>query len=156
MKTTLADDLGIDPGPNLRALNERVLRQEPLDAKQTAKVTAVGTVTALDQRTMAASQQVTAYLHDLATGRDYRLHGAATRIGRLSDNDIVLDSANVSRHHAVIVDTGTNFIINDQRSSNGVHVRHQRIRVAATINDGDHIRICDHEFTFRVTARTEA
>ncbi|WP_236976944.1 ATPase/transcriptional regulator EmbR [Mycobacterium kiyosense] len=156
VKTTLADDLGIDPGPNLRALNERVLRQEPLDAKQTAKVTAVGTVTALDQRTMAASQQVTAYLHDLATGRDYQLHGAATRIGRLSDNDIVLDSANVSRHHAVIVDTGTNFIINDQRSSNGVHVRHQRIRVAATINDGDHIRICDHEFTFRVTARTEA
>ena len=23
---------------------------------------------------------------------------------------------------------------------------------AATLNDGDHIRICDHEFTFRIAA----
>ncbi|OBI78384.1 ATPase/transcriptional regulator EmbR [Mycobacterium asiaticum] len=156
VKTTLADDLGIDPGPTLRALHDRILRQEPLDAKQNAKVTAVGTVTALDQRTNAARQKVAAYLHEIATGRDYPLRSAATRIGRLSDNDIVLDSANVSRHHAVIVDTGTNFIINDLRSSNGVHVRHQRIRVAATISDGDHIGICDHEFTFRIAAQTQA
>jgi len=58
----------------------------------------------------------------------------------------------VSRHHAVIVDTGTNYIINDLRSSNGVHVQHQRIRAAATLNDRDHIRICDHEFTFHINA----
>ncbi|MDT7569768.1 MAG: family transcriptional regulator, regulator of embCAB operon, partial [Pseudonocardiales bacterium] len=63
---------------------------------------------------------------------------------------------NVSRHHAVIVDTGTNFIINDLRSSNGVHVRHKRIRVASTISDGDHIGICDYEFMFRITAQTQA
>jgi DNA-binding SARP family transcriptional activator len=156
VKTTLADDLGIDPGPNLRALNEKILRQEPLDAKQNAKVTAVGTVTVLDQRTNAARQKVVAYLHDIASGHDFPLRSAATRIGRLSDNDIVLDSANVSRHHAVIVDTGTNFIINDLRSSNGVHVRHKRIRVASTISDGDHIGICDYEFMFRITAQTQA
>jgi len=53
-------------------------------------------------------------------------------------------------HHAVIVDTGTSYIINDLRSSNGVHVQHQRIRSAATLKDGDHIRICDHEFTFEI------
>jgi len=156
VKATLADDLGIDPGPTLRALNEKILRQETLDVKQNAKVTAVGTVTVLDKRTMAATQKVAAYLRDVSTGRDYPLRSAATRIGRLSDNDIVLDSANVSRHHAVIVDTGTNYIINDLRSSNGVHVRHQRIRTAATIHDGDHIRICDHEFTFQIAAHTQA
>ncbi|QNI08095.1 FHA domain-containing protein [Mycobacterium kubicae] len=155
VKTTLAEDLGIDPGPTLRTLNERILRQEPLDAKHNAKVTAVGTVTALDLRTMAPGQKVVAYLHDIATGRGYALAQASTRIGRLSDNDIVLDSPNVSRHHAVIVDTGTNYIINDLRSSNGVHVQHQRIRAAATLNDGDHIRICDHEFTFRITAEAQ-
>ncbi|CAM3353001.1 regulator [Mycobacterium intermedium] len=152
VKTTLADDLGIDPGPTLRALNERILRQEPLDAKKSAKTTAAGTVTVLDQRTMASNQKVAAYLHDVATGQDYPLLSAATRIGRLSDNDIVLESANVSRHHAVIVDTGTNYIINDLRSSNGVHVQHQRIRSAATLVDGDHIRICDHEFIFQINA----
>ena len=151
VKTTLADDLGIDPGQTLRALNDRILRQEPLDARKSAKTTAAGTVTVLDQRTMVSGQKAVAYLHD-ASGRSYPLQSAATRIGRLSDNDIVLESANVSRHHAVIVDTGTNYIINDLRSSNGVHVQHQRIRAAATLHDGDHIRICDHEFTFQIAA----
>jgi DNA-binding SARP family transcriptional activator len=151
VKTTLADDLGIDPGPTLRDLNERILRQDQLDVKKSATTTAVGTITVLDQRTMVSGQKVVAYLHG-ASGRSYPLQSAATRIGRLSDNDIVLDSANVSRHHAVIVDTGTNHIINDLRSSNGVHVQHQRIRAAATLNDGDHIRICDHEFTFQINA----
>ncbi len=151
VKTTLADDLGIDPGQTLRDLNERILRQDQLDVKKSATTTAVGTITVLDQRTMVSGQKVVAYLHG-ASGRSYPLQSAATRIGRLSDNDIVLDSANVSRHHAVIVDTGTNYIINDLRSSNGVHVRHQRIRAAAALNDGDHIRICDHEFTFQINA----
>ena len=150
VKTTLADDLGIDPGQTLRALNEQILRQEPLDAKKSATTTAVGTVTVLDQRTSISGQKVVAFLRG-ANGQSYPLQSAATRIGRLHDNDIVLDSANVSRHHAVIVDTGTNYIINDLRSSNGVHVQYQRIRAAATLSDGDHIRICDHEFTFQIT-----
>jgi SARP family transcriptional regulator, regulator of embCAB operon len=153
VKTILANDLGIDPGQTLRDLNERILRQEPLDVKKSARTTAVGTITVLDQRTMVSGQKAIAYL-DEASGHSYPLQAAATRIGRLSDNDIVLDSANVSRHHAVIVDTGTSYIINDLRSSNGVHVQHQRIRSAATLNDGDHIRICDHEFTFRIAAGT--
>lgn len=151
VKTTLADDLGIDPGQTLRDLNELILRQDPLDAKKSAKTTAVGTITVLDQRTQVPGQKAVAYL-DEASGRRYPLLAAATRIGRQSDNDIVLDGANVSRHHAVIVDTGTSYILNDLRSSNGVHVGHQRIRSAATLNDGDHIRICDHEFTFRIAA----
>lgn len=154
VKTTLADDLGIDPGQTLRSLNERILRQEPLDAKNAAKTTAADTVTVLDQRTRVSNQQAVAFLHDVASGQDYPLRSAATRIGRLDDNDIVLDSANVSRHHAVIVDTGTNYIINDLRSSNGVHVEHQRIRSAAPLTEGDHIRICDHEFTFQITSRS--
>ena len=151
VKATLADDLGIDPVQTLRVLNDRILRQEPLDVRKSAKTTAAGTVTVLDQRTMVSGQKAVAYLHD-DSGRSYPLQSAATRIGRLSDNDIVLESANVSRHHAVIVDTGTNYIINDLRSSNGVHVQHQRIRAAATLHDGDHIRICDHEFTFQIAA----
>lgn len=150
VKKALADDLGIDPGQTLRDLNELILRQEPLDAKKSARTTAVGTVTVLDQRTQVTGQLPFAYLHE-ASGANYPLRATATRIGRLSDNDIVLEGANVSRHHAVIVDTGTNYIINDLRSSNGVHVQYQRIRSAATLNDGDHIRICDHEFTFQVT-----
>ena len=84
------------------------------------------------------------------TGRQYRLNGATTRIGRLDGNDIVLDSEDVSRYHAVIIDTGTGFVITDLRSTNGVEVQGQRIRGNATLADGDRIRIGGHEFTFEI------
>lgn len=149
VKEILAEDLGIDPGPNLRALNERILRQEPLDVKKNAMTTAAVTMTVLEQRTMVSGQKAVAYLRD-NSGRLHVLRESATRIGRLGDNDIVLDSPKVSRHHAVIIDTGTNYIINDLRSSNGVHVQGERIRSAATLHDGDRIRICEHQFTFEM------
>ena len=114
-----------------------------------------------DEPNSADGRPVLAYLH-AASGRRYPLNAVATRIGRLRDNDIALDDADVSPHHAVIIDTGTNYsiktganyIISDLRSANGVHVQYQRIRSTATLNDGDHIRIGDHEFTFHMA--TEA
>ena len=152
LKTTLAEDLGIDPGPTVRALHEKILRQEPLDVKQAAQTTAVHQVNDIDMRTAVNATAALATLRS-AAGRAYRLTATATRIGRLSDNDIVLDDNNVSRHHAVIIDTGTSFVITDMRSANGIDVRGERIRGTATLGDGDTIRICDHEFTFEIEPR---
>jgi SARP family transcriptional regulator, regulator of embCAB operon len=152
LKTTLADDLGIDPGPTVRALHERILRQEPLDVKKAAKTTAVHTIHKIELRTSISPSHAHASLRS-TNGRVYPLHAAATRIGRLDDNDIVLDDANVSRHHAVIIDTGTSFVITDLRSANGVDVGNERIRGTATLANGDRIRICDHEFTFEIAPR---
>jgi TIR domain/FHA domain len=111
----------------------------------------------------ASDQAGVAYL-DAASGRRYPLQAVATRIGRLRDNDIVLDDADVSPHHAVIIDTGTsyninsrtNYIINDLRSANGVQVQHQRIRSTATLNDGDHIRIGGHDFVIHIPTRPKS
>ena len=153
LKTTLADDLGIDPGPTVRTLHERILRQEPLDVKKAAKTTAVHTVHNIELRnTWVNASNAQASLHS-NSGRVFPLHAAATRIGRRSDNDIVLIDDDVSRHHAVIIDTGTSFVITDLRSANGVDVNHERIRGTATLADGDRIRICDHEFTFEIAPR---
>jgi SARP family transcriptional regulator, regulator of embCAB operon len=152
LKTTLADDLGIDPGPTVRALHQRILRQEPLDVKKAARTTAVHTVHNIGLRTSVDASDAQARLRS-ADGRVYPLQAAATRIGRLSDNDVVLDDANVSRHHAVIIDTGTSFVITDLRSANGVDVGDGRIRGTATLADGDRIRICAHEFTFEIGPR---
>jgi SARP family transcriptional regulator, regulator of embCAB operon len=105
----------------------------------------------MDQHTRVSERNAVAFLRE-ATGQSYPLQQAATRIGRLSDNDIVLDTPKVSRHHAVIVDTGTSWVINDLRSSNGVHVQDERIRSATALQHGDHIRIGEHEFTFEVAA----
>jgi DNA-binding SARP family transcriptional activator len=152
LRTTLADDLGIDPGPTVRALHERILRQEPLDVKRAARTTAVHTSVNIDLRTAVDATSALASLR-ASSGLVYPLLVAATRIGRLSDNDIVLDNPNVSRHHAVIIDTGTSFVITDLRSANGVDVGNERIRGTATLADGDRIRICDHEFTFEIAPR---
>jgi SARP family transcriptional regulator, regulator of embCAB operon len=149
LKTTLAEDLGIDPGPTLRALHERILRQEPLEVKQVARATAKRAVATLERRTRASQQSAVAVLRDDA-GSLYPLRGAATRIGRLPDNHIVLDDATVSRYHAMIVDTGNSFVITDLRSANGVHVAGNRIRGSTALTDGDRIRISDHEFTFEI------
>lgn len=149
LRATLADDLGIDPGPTVQALNERVLRQEPLDVKRVARTTAIHTATALGRRTAISGGSSAALLRD-TSGVEYPLVAAATRIGRLPDNDIVLDDANVSRHHAVVIDTGTSFVLSDLRSANGVDIRGERIRSSVTLAHGDRIRICDHEFVFEM------
>ena len=85
-------------------------------------------------------------------GRQYQLNGVTTRIGRLDDNDIVLDDTEVSRHHAVIIDTGTDFLITDMKSTNGVQVRGRRVHRSATLADGDHIRVGNSEFVFEILA----
>jgi SARP family transcriptional regulator, regulator of embCAB operon len=149
LKTALAEGLGIDPGPTVNALHERILRQEPLAAKQGAVNTRKQGVVKPDPGGAAAGESVVAQLRDKA-GRQYRLNGATTRIGRLDENDIVLDDEDVSRHHAMIIDTGTGFVITDLRSTNGVEVRRQLIRGNATLANGDHIRIGGCEFIFEI------
>jgi DNA-binding SARP family transcriptional activator len=147
LKKALADDLGIDPGPTVENLHTRILRQERLDAKQVAKTTAARTLTTA--HTAFTRQTAVAGLRD-AAGQRHPLRAPATRIGRLADNDIVLDDAEVSRHHAVIIDTGSSFMITDLRSANGVTVQGRRLHPSATLADGDHIRICGHDFTFEL------
>ncbi|UMB72188.1 BTAD domain-containing putative transcriptional regulator [Mycobacterium paraterrae] len=149
LKATLSDELGVDPGPSLRDLHQRILRQEPLDVSRVARATAKRAVATLERRTKVSRRSVVAVLRDTAGG-SHPLRGAATRIGRLPDNDIVLDDAMVSRHHAMIVDTGASFVVTDLRSANGVEVAGSRVRGSATLDDGDCIRIGDHEFTFEI------
>jgi SARP family transcriptional regulator, regulator of embCAB operon len=152
LKVNLAENLGIDPGPTVRTLHERILRQEPLDTKRTAQTTAMNSVVDLGPHTdTVAGRSAVAELRG-KDGKRYRLD-ASTRIGRRPDNDIVLDDDDVSRYHAVVIDTGSSFVISDLRSTNGVQVTGRRIRGSATLADGDHIRIGGHEFTFEIRPR---
>src|ERR1700758_4886276 len=150
LKTGLVDGLGIDPGPTVSALHERILRQEPLATKRADQITHQSYVyRSEDADPGIPVPESVARLRD-KIGRQYRLNGATTRIGRLDENDIVLDDTDVSRHHAVITDTGTGFVITDLRSTNGVEVHGKRIRGSATLGDGDRIRIGREEFTFEI------
>ena len=150
LKTSLADGLGIDPGPTVSALHERILRQEPLVAKRSTLTTHKQSIYHPETDIAVAGEYAVGLLRD-RSGRQYPLDGASTRIGRHSDNDIVLgDDTDVSRYHAVIIDTGAGFVIYDSKSTNGVEVQRRRIRGSAPLAEGDLIRIGSHEFTFEL------
>ncbi|GLE51101.1 BTAD domain-containing putative transcriptional regulator [Mycobacterium montefiorense] len=149
LKTALADGLGIDPGPTVTELHERILRQEPPATTRAAVTTLKVSVDAPDDAAVAIRASAVVLLRDNA-GRQYRLNDATTRIGRFPDNDIVLDDNDVSRYHAAITDSGTGFVITDLRSTNGVEVQGNRIRGSASLADGDHIRIGGREFTVEI------
>jgi pSer/pThr/pTyr-binding forkhead associated (FHA) protein len=84
----------------------------------------------------------------------YTLRRRITRIGRNNENDIVIDSDRVSRHHAEIlcesVPEGDTFSIVDKGSRNGIWVNKQRVKESSAIKSGDAIRIGRLEFTFLV------
>ena len=152
LKANLVENLGIDPGPTVRNLHARILRQEPLDTHETAQTTATHAVVGLGPHTgTLAAPSVVAELRG-RDGQRYRVEGS-TRIGRRPDNDIVLDDDEVSRYHAVLIDTAGSFVISDLRSTNGVQLGGRRIRGSATLADGDHVRIGGHEFTFEIRTR---
>jgi DNA-binding SARP family transcriptional activator len=149
LKTNLAENLGIDPGPTIRSLHDQILRQEPVDTSRAAQTTATHSVAEITPSTgTLAGPSAIAELRG-KNGQRYRLE-SSTRIGRRPENDIVLDDDDVSRYHAVVIDTGTGFVISDLRSTNGVTVAGRRIRGSATLADGDRIKIGNHEFTFHI------
>jgi DNA-binding SARP family transcriptional activator len=150
LKKALADGLGIDPGPTVSALHDSILRQEPVVAKRSTLTTHKQSIYHTDSDIPVGGTYAVARLRD-RRGRQYPLNGASTRIGRHSENDIVLDDdTDVSRFHAVIIDTGAGFVIYDSKSTNGVEVQRRRVRGSAPLDDGDQIRIGSHEFTFEV------
>jgi SARP family transcriptional regulator, regulator of embCAB operon len=152
LRSTLSEDLGIDPGPTLRTLHQRILRQQRLDVQQIAQSDASEIATMLERHTSSmntAASSNRAQLRDVA-GRCYPLETVATGIGRRADNSVVIDDPKVSRYHATIIDTGASFVINDLRSANGVEVAHERIRGSATLCDGDVISIAGYQFRFEI------
>jgi SARP family transcriptional regulator, regulator of embCAB operon len=149
LKANLAENLGIDPGPTVTALHERILRQEPLDTKSATQTTAKHSVSYPGPPTATLPGRLAVAELRGTDGKRYQLE-SSTRIGRRPDNDIVLDDDDVSRYHAVIIDTGGTFVISDLRSTNGVQIHGRRIRGSATLTDGDHIRIGGHDFVFEI------
>ncbi|MDQ6749750.1 MAG: FHA domain-containing protein [Actinomycetota bacterium] len=62
-------------------------------------------------------------------------------LGRSRDCDIVLDDANVSRHHAELRPSGDGWTIADMGSTNGVVINGQRAHGAAALRAGDEVEL---------------
>jgi pSer/pThr/pTyr-binding forkhead associated (FHA) protein len=69
------------------------------------------------------------------------------RIGRALDNDIVLNDASVSRHHASIEARNGGFVLRDLGSQNGSWIAGRRV-TEASVDSGDSLKFGDAVFTF--------
>ena len=65
------------------------------------------------------------------------------------DNDLILESKQVSRHHARILWQGGGYLILDLGSTNGTFVSGERVDKRA-LSDGDLVSLGGLEFTFRL------
>lgn len=80
-------------------------------------------------------------------------------IGRLPDNDIVIDNLAVSGYHARLILDEDHYVIEDLSSLNGTFLNNQRVR-RGSLKNGDSIVIGKHTLLFfdegRISARPAA
>jgi len=82
-------------------------------------------------------------------GERYELDGDLTVIGRRETCDICLADAGISRKHAVITRSGSQFVIIDQASSNGTYVNGIRV-TRQVLETGDVIVLGSTSLAFKV------
>lgn len=75
------------------------------------------------------------------------LQPTVTRIGRATDNHVVINNRGVSGHHAIIVQQGDDFFIADNNSTNGVLLNGRRISQSQLLY-GDEITVFKHQLKF--------
>lgn len=81
--------------------------------------------------------------------KTYPLRFAEARLGRALDNDIIIESSDVSRHHARIEPAGTLLRLVDQHSTNGVRVNGRRVE-EHLLREGDTVELGNTRLFFRV------
>ncbi len=80
-------------------------------------------------------------------GRRYTLSAGRTRLGRGTDNDIMLEDARVSRNHAEVYLRGNEWYLRDLGSTNGTYVNGYGIRERA-LESGDRVSLGGAELVF--------
>lgn len=78
----------------------------------------------------------------------YRIKGRPVRIGRVPENDIVINNLGVSRRHSEIIEEGGQYYIQDLGSVNGTFVNGQKVE-KDLLNDKDEILIGKHKIIFQ-------
>lgn len=83
----------------------------------------------------------------------YPIQEDTVRIGRSSDNDLVIPEPVVSKRHAVVRRSGNTYLYEDLGSANGTYLGHERIRLRQ-LADGDSFEIGETvALVFRISER---
>ncbi|MGV9802624.1 FHA domain-containing protein [Mycobacterium sp. NPDC003449] len=89
----------------------------------------------------------TSMLKILRPGRSAPAPAGAIKIGRATDNDIVIPDVLASRHHATLIPMSGGTAIRDERSINGTFVNGAKID-SAVLHDGDVVTIGNVDLVF--------
>ena len=81
-------------------------------------------------------------------GKVFRLGAALCRLGRGSDNDIVLEDERVSRHHATLERLDSGWAITDNRSAHGTWIDGARIKGTVPLVSGARFHVGTSIFKF--------
>jgi hypothetical protein len=85
----------------------------------------------------------------LDRGRQLPLKVGLNSIGRLPDNDVVIDDATVSRRHcAIVVHSDLSVELLDIASKNGTTVNGRKLAGSAKLRDGDELVLCERRLVF--------
>jgi pSer/pThr/pTyr-binding forkhead associated (FHA) protein len=87
--------------------------------------------------------------------REVPVGSSLLTIGRLPDNQIVIDNPAVSGHHARLLLQGDQYVLEDLQSLNGTFISDQRITQQA-LRDGDVVQVGKHRLVFQHTGKEEA
>lgn len=143
---TLVEELGIDPGPDLRRLESLILDQDrSLDWRPPTGVSEAST-------TIRRAPGLDGASLSLPNGTTLDLSEQTWVIGRAADNGIVLASPDVSRQHSELRPTPDGWVISDRGSTNGTQVNDQTV-LEYRLADGDEISIGRHRLVFHETTR---
>jgi ABC-type multidrug transport system ATPase subunit/predicted component of type VI protein secretion system len=100
-----------------------------------------GVMVTMTYQSTQAAMQANSHAQDIDFAGKERIS-----IGRDKTNDIVVDSPNVSRYHALIERVGQRFRIKDLQSANGTFVNSAKISGDVWLKPDDNIRIGSYRF----------
>ncbi|MBZ0291597.1 MAG: VWA domain-containing protein [Anaerolineae bacterium] len=81
--------------------------------------------------------------------RTFPLNGDLIRVGRATQNEIVIEAKGVSRFHCQIKRDSNKLIIEDLNSTNGTVVDGHLLNGPHTLSDGDEVYLCNEKLVFR-------
>ena len=73
--------------------------------------------------------------------KSFVLQSSPTRVGRNDENDVAIDSPEVSRNHAQFELTGKQWRVSDAGSLNGTYWNHSKVSGRQALRNGDRIRM---------------
>lgn len=139
----LLDELGIDPGSELRDLEAAILRQDAsLDLVASDRVTSAEWTLTIRRGVAGKGRLVGADGTEVAL--DHK-----TLLGRHSDCNLRVDDGGVSRRHCEINADLLGYVLVDLGSTNGTFLNGELIS-RQRLADGDVLTLGDSDFTFRM------